>query len=86
MRFILNKYEKFEKQHGIVRKQFALFPIRINDEVRWLETCYIHSVYFIVGDIGSIVHDWVDNKFVTKEDYLKYLKEREEFVKNNNIE
>ena len=27
-------------------KKFALFPIRIKDEVRWLEICKIEMVYW----------------------------------------
>jgi hypothetical protein len=86
MRFILNKYKKFDKNHYKIKKTFALMPIVINNELRWLETCYVRFVYNIDGYAGSLDWSWEPTAFVTKEDYLKYLKEREEFVKNNNIE
>ena len=50
-------------------KTFALFPMEIDGCYRWLETVYISQ---------KRRHDWlfgwywVDEKFVTKEDYLKY--------------
>ena len=44
----------------IVRR-FALFPIGIDGEYRWLETCYIKQKY-------SYVLSWYNVEFSTKEE------------------
>ena len=49
-----------------VVKYYALFPIEINKEVAWLETCYILQRYSWCG--------WQNRSFVTQDDYEKYLK------------
>ena len=39
---------KTRHEHGDVKivKKFALFPIRIGEEVRWLEMCKIKMTYW----------------------------------------
>ena len=57
-------------------KRFALFPITVKYETRWLETVYIlqirrssHLLY--CGEF------WEPERFTTKAEYLKYKKEVE---------
>lgn len=51
----------FDGQTRIV-KRFALFPIRLQGECRWLEMCYIEQKYIYYEDM------WFDSRFVTKEE------------------
>ena len=48
-----------EKRNDYIKK-FALFPITIKHETRWLETVYIYRRESIIGPITS---------FTTKEEY-----------------
>lgn len=62
-------------------KRFAIFPIEIDDEIRWLETVYIHQHYGEGGLLNLV--GWWNKKFVSREDYetykvlKKYNKKRE---------
>lgn len=51
--------------NGRVRyvKRFALFPIKIDYEVRWLETCYIRQYWH------AYYCRWLNTEFVTEETY-----------------
>lgn len=52
-------------------KRFALFPILISGEYRWLETVYIQQTFKY--DYERIIEFyWENNKFVTKRDYENY--------------
>lgn len=53
-----------------VIKCFALFPICIVRECRWLEWCYIKQVYYRAA--GYYDATWNNDKFVIKEDYESY--------------
>ena len=55
---------------GAVRiiKLFALFPIGIDCEYRWLETCYIKQKY------SYILSLWYNEEFSTKEEAERYAK------------
>ena len=48
-----------------VIKRFALLPIVIKGEVRWLETCYIKQSY------NFILVSWWNEEFLTKEEAEK---------------
>ena len=48
-----------------VIKRFALFPIGIKGEYRWLETCYIKQRY-------SSILSWYNEEFFTKEEAERY--------------
>ena len=58
------------KKNDIV-KEFAWFPIRVGNDVRWLETVYIHYSSYISSSWGVL---WTKVRFVTKEEYLEYKK------------
>ena len=53
-----------QPHHGKVRvvKRFALFPMRVYGEYRWLETCYIKQEYNFWQEC------WENVKFLTKEE------------------
>lgn len=63
-------YDHKNGDRKIVRR-FALIPISINGEHRWLETCYIELVYACNWCEG-----WFFEHFVTKEDYENYRKNK----------
>ena len=48
--------------HGQVRyiKRFALFPIKVDNEIRWLETCYLRQTWH------ESYCAWLNNEFVTE--------------------
>ncbi len=52
-----------------VKKIFAVLPIEAEEELRWLEICYILQCY-------SKYWGWKNIRFVTKDEYLKDKKER----------
>lgn len=49
-------------------KRFAIIPIEVKDEVRWLEWCYIKQEYCC----GYCEGWWNSIKFVTEDDYERY--------------
>ena len=51
--------------------RFPILPRLIEHEVRWLEIVYIKQFY------SKLEMGWVDIRYVTKEDYIKYKVERE---------
>lgn len=51
-------------------KRFALFPIEMNDETRWLEIVYIKQHYRDGGLLGLV--GWWNLCFATREEYLEY--------------
>ena len=59
---------------GRIIKKFALLPIEINREVRWLETVYIFQTYYD----GVYLIGWKSLSFVTKEEYENYKKEKKD--------
>lgn len=69
MRWIKKNYYKSTR---VVRK-FALFPICVGDETRWLETVYILQKRAFPG-----APYWTDVDFVTKEEYYFQFKKEEE--------
>lgn len=46
-------------------KRFAILPIKIDMEIRWLETVYILQKRHYIGD------EWHNVEFCTKEEYLE---------------
>lgn len=67
------RWKKAQTGDRRIIKTFALIPIEIKNEVRWLETCYIKQEY-------SYLFDWENRAFVEKDDYEKFL----QGVKNQN--
>ena len=59
-----------QPHHGKVRvvRKFALFPIRIYNERRWLESCYIKQEYNLWGNC------WLNVEFLTKEEAESVVK------------
>jgi len=55
-------------------KTFAIFPIRIGDEVRWLETVYYHQHIEGYDDFTGEPY-YEPDKFLTKEEYERGLKD-----------
>ena len=64
MRFIRSKYKPHETH---VIKRFALFPITIGMETRWLETVYIKAYYWI-GPVSNKTY-WEYEEFVERDDF-----------------
>ena len=46
MRWIIDKTERKEYERHVIRK-FAFFPIRIDNEIRWLEFVNIEAYYWL---------------------------------------
>ena len=63
---------KFRKEIkiGTVRyiKRFAFLPIQIHRELYWLQTVFIQQERIRDGDYVGI---WENQKFVSKDEYLK---------------
>ena len=57
------------EERVIVR--FPILPRLIEHDVRWLEIVYIKQFY------SKFKMGWIDIRYVTKEDYIKYKGERE---------
>ena len=73
MRFVSHiRKEKHPFSPRII-KRFALFPIKIKNEIRWMEVCYIKQLYWELWD----EYGYENIEFVTKEQYDEY---------NSNIE
>lgn len=49
-------------------RRFAFFPIKIRNEYRWWEVVYIEQE-------RNWLDCWANNKFITKEEYLKFKQE-----------
>ena len=63
---------KWEKQYHRTIKRFAIFPVCIDDEYRWLEMVYIEQKL-----CRGFWHDWWEDKsFVSKSEYLQYKQEK----------
>ena len=46
-------------------KTFAILPITINNETRWLESCKIRQSYSLgVTGCGDLLYAWQDIKFI----------------------
>lgn len=65
-------------EYGDIRivKRFALFPIEIYPVTIWLEIVYIKQKWTegMGGELGGITDHWWNRKFVTEEEYKKYVK------------
>lgn len=55
----------YKPQTGAERviKKFAIYPIRIGNEVRWLETCIILQVAY---DVDYYLFPWKKEKFLNE--------------------
>lgn len=53
-------------------KRFAIFPILISGEYRWLETVYIKQIYRYDFE-RMFEFYWENEQFVTKQDYENYV-------------
>lgn len=56
-----------------IKKKFALLPVRIDSEVRWLETVYIYQRKDYSGY-------WINVRFETKQAYIERKAEEKEFL------
>ena len=61
---------RWKKDSCRIIKRFAIFPIRIDREYRWLEIVYIEQEMWEGIWSGNIYYD--DKKFVSKSEYLEY--------------
>lgn len=66
---------KDKPEHGDRRtiKKFAILPIKIDNEIRWLETVYIFQICNVVYSFGSYKHYWKSIEFSDKKRYEKWL-------------
>lgn len=66
MRFILKEKKKTKTTRDI--SKFALLPICIGNEIRWLEKVYIEQVLVVVYDIDNIddltQKKWENKRFI----------------------
>lgn len=66
MRFILKEKKKTKTTRNI--SKFALLPICIGNEIRWLEKVYIEQVLVVVYDIDNIddltQKKWENERFI----------------------
>lgn len=56
-----------------IKKKFALLPIRIDCEVRWLETVYIYQK-------KDRFNSWYNVRFGTKQAYIERKAEEKEYL------
>ena len=67
-------------------KRFALFPMNIYSEWRWLEVVYIKQEYSWGRDlVGGDCLKWKRKKFVEKQDFLDFIenkKTKKKTIKN----
>ena len=68
MRFKL-KDRSNEYKNGRIKKVFAILPICIGHEIRWLETCYLRQLYYTSWHESG----WETIDFVTEDDYKRFL-------------
>ena len=63
---------EWKKEYDRVKKRFALFPIAIDDTVKWLETVYIvqHRRVWAWGEESS----WYNVRFIDKKEYEEWKK------------
>ena len=75
MRFMLKPKMNYYNGYKRIIKRFALFPIKIDREIRWLETCYISQVYNKLDGYCDKydVSFWGDQGFVSKDEYIQYI-------------
>lgn len=72
MRWIV-KEDKFPNPNEIrIVRKFAILPIQINAEKRWLETVYIKQQYE-QGMFAFSPWEWNNKKFVSSIDYDSYV-------------
>lgn len=62
------------KRNSRIKKKFAILPIRINSEVRWLETVYVYQ------ERDCFDRWWYDIEYSTKQKYLKRKAEEKEYL------
>ena len=68
------KIKRVKPGNRSIIKRFAVFPVTVNYETRWLETVYIFRLRengqrYLCGDF------WSSTRFATKDEYLTYKKE-----------
>ena len=59
-------------------KRFAFLPIRIHDDVRWLEVVYIKQV-FRIWQYMMPSREWVNCSFIDRDEYWKEKKNEYSF-------
>ena len=65
------------KGNSRIKKKFAILPIRINSEVRWLEIVYVYQKKERVYGYDF----WRDIKFSTKQAYIQRKAEEKEYLR-----
>ena len=56
-----------------IKKKFAILPIRIDSEVRWLEIVYIYQK-------KDRFNSWYNARFATKQAYIERKAEEKEYL------
>ena len=51
-------------------KRFAIIPVGIDKEIRWLEFVYIEQIY------SDFYGSWLNNRFVDQDRWKMYKKEK----------
>jgi hypothetical protein len=64
------KFKRPDNRERRVVKRFALFPITIYRETRWLETVYIKQSYNIWT--AQVFSHWENEEFLTEEDAKRW--------------
>lgn len=68
------RWNKPEDGEVKIKRKFAMLPIRIDDEIRWLEWVTVKYVYYN----GTLCRDYTTNQF-----YRVYGWVEKEFVDND---
>ena len=71
MRFnISKKYYPLDQQR--IRKRFTWYPIRVGDEIRWLEVVYIKGYYTRCDSMGNLINNirWINIYWSDENRYL----------------
>lgn len=67
------KNMRWFKGSSRIKKKFAILPIRIDSEVRWLEIVYIYQK-------KDGYNFWCDIEFSTKQAYIERKAEEKEYL------
>lgn len=73
MRWTIKEQLTPQRNETRIIKKFAILPIQIGSEKRWLETVYIKQQYEQIGIFTFSPWDWVNIKFVASVDYNNYI-------------
>lgn len=67
------KNMRWFKGSSRIKKKFAILPIRIDREVRWLEVVYVYQK-------KDCFNSWYNIRFATKQAYIERKAEEKEYL------